>query len=117
MAKKKWFFKESATYRVRNTNYLFLFTFLLAASALRAQTWNDGVGDWFTPTNWTPNTVPTPNSVVTIANGGTAQVAEGTANAGDLTVGSTSTVAVGVAAFLEVNRTVVNSGNIIRACL
>ena len=113
MTTKRWFFIEPAAYGVRNTNYLFLFTFLLTATALRAQTWNDGVGDWFTPTNWTPNTVPTPNSVVTIANGGTAQVAEGTANAGDLTVGSTSTVAVGVAAFLEVNRTVVNSGNII----
>jgi len=112
MATNKWFFKERATYRVRNTKYLFVFTFLLAATALRAQTWNAGVGDWFVAENWTPATVPTANSVVTIANGGTAQVVEGTATAGQLTVGSTSSVQMSFGGVLSVNSAVINSGSI-----
>jgi hypothetical protein len=93
MATKKWFFKENATYRVRNTKYLFVFTFLLAATALRAQTWQVGVGNWFFFEKWTnPPAVPNANSVVTVANGGTAQVVGATAFAGRLTVGSTSSI-------------------------
>ncbi|OAI57445.1 hypothetical protein AYO49_01940 [Verrucomicrobiaceae bacterium SCGC AG-212-N21] len=38
-------------------------------------TWNNaGTGNWFTNTNWTPNTVPTSAIDASINNGGTAQV-------------------------------------------
>jgi hypothetical protein len=113
MTTKRWFSIEPAAYRVRNTKYLFLFTFLLAATALRAQTWNAGVGSWFVAENWTPATVPTASSVVAVTNGGTAQVVGATANAGQLTVGSTSNVQMGSNGFLDVTNAVVNSGNLV----
>ena len=94
MVTKKVYNLRLAVSGIRNCKFLLVFAILVAATVLRAQTWNDGVGDWFFYGNWTPPNGPTANSVVTVANGGTAQVAGATANAGDLTIGSTSSVAV-----------------------
>jgi len=49
--------------------------------------WNVTTGDWFTGTNWSPNTLPNSSLETYIDNGGTAQVSTGT--------GSVSTVYVG----------------------
>jgi hypothetical protein len=68
-----------------NPKWLILFAILQAGTELRAQTWNAGTGSWFVPENWTPATVPTGASVVTVANGGTAQVVGATASVGTLT--------------------------------
>jgi outer membrane autotransporter protein len=111
-ATKEGFFMQPAAYRIQNAKYLFALTFLLAATGLQAQNWNVGTGSWFVPQNWTPAMVPTPNSVATITNGGTAQVVGGTANAGELTVGATSSVQMGANGFLSVGSAVINSGSI-----
>jgi hypothetical protein len=95
-----------------NRKWLVFFAIFLATAELRAQTWKAGVGNWFVGENWTPPTVPTAISIVTVANGGTAQVVGATASASDLTIGSTSTVLVGANGTLNVNTALVNSGNI-----
>jgi outer membrane autotransporter protein len=102
---------------ILDRKWLVFLAILLAATELPAQTWNTGTGSWFDPENWKPATIPTGVSVVTVANGGTAQIEAkevgATANASELTVGSTSTVLIGMNSFLDVNRTVLNSGNIV----
>ena len=89
--------------------------FLFAGTGSQAQNWNVKTDSWFVAENWTPATVPTPNSIVTVTNGGTAQVVGATANAGNLTIGSASTVQMGTNGFLNVTLAVTNSGNILGA--
>jgi outer membrane autotransporter protein len=96
-----------------NRKWLIFLAILLAATELRAQSWNVVTGNWFVGENWTPPTVPTGTSVATVANGGTAVIAEGTASAGELTIGSTSTIVVGAVGTLNINTSVLNSGRII----
>ncbi|HEY7677400.1 MAG TPA: hypothetical protein VIG69_10025, partial [Candidatus Methylomirabilis sp.] len=45
------------------------------AQAALSQTWiNPGTGDWFDSTNWDTATVPGPGGIVTVSNGGIAQL-------------------------------------------
>jgi hypothetical protein len=74
----------------RSVPLLFLFAVFLASGDLRAQTtnWiNVGQGDWFTATDWS-NGVPNLSSTATIATAGTAQITGSTAQAADLTIGT-----------------------------
>src|SRR4051794_15795192 len=66
--------------------HLIVATYLsLAAAANGATNWIDGVGDWFTPANWSAG-VPTSGNRGQIGNGGTAQIAADAGNA-DVSVG------------------------------
>jgi len=60
----------------------------LWARSTSAQTaWTGTTGDWFTAANWRPAAVPTIGSGVVIANGGTAQITGGSAQAKFLVLG------------------------------
>lgn len=80
------------------------------APLLPAQTiWNAGTGNWFTPGNWTPNTVPDTNTKAQINNAGTAQITAAGAAANTLTLGTAAgqsgTVSVSGAGTLTINGT------------
>jgi outer membrane autotransporter protein len=95
--------------------WVVFFAIFPASTQLWAQTWNAGTSNWFVPENWTPATVPTGTSAATVANGGTAQIIGATATAGELNIGLGSTVQIGTNGSLNVNTTVLNSGNIVSA--
>lgn len=61
--------------------------------ALADRTWNAPSGDWFTATNWNPQTLPTSSDNVTLGNNATVTVgtAGSTATAGGLFVGYPTT--------------------------
>jgi fibronectin-binding autotransporter adhesin len=103
MEKESEFFR-SPSCSALNLKWVVFLAIFLAAAQLRAQTWNAGTGSWFNPLNWTPATVPAGATVVTVANGGTTQIAAATANAGDLTIGLASTVQIGAGGLVNVNR-------------
>lgn len=50
--------------------------------------WNAGTGTWTTPSNWTPNQVPTGADDVTVNNGGTANQTGLPISTNDLTIGN-----------------------------
>src|SRR2546425_1182686 len=59
---------------------------LLAVPALAHTVWTDGIGDWFTPSNWSAG-VPNFVDDAEINNGGTAQIGSPGAKAGNLYLG------------------------------
>ena len=62
--------------RSREMMFTALLTLTLMSSAV-VEDWNNpDEGDWFDPTNWTPNAVPTASTDTNINNGGTAILGE-----------------------------------------
>lgn len=68
---------------------LFLSAVLASLTPARAvdRRWNVAAGDWFTNENWSPSGLPGVGDDTIFSNGGTAQIASGSAIIGDLFMG------------------------------
>jgi hypothetical protein len=117
--------EASGTYRIRlyvedaNRHLAFDDTTLVIEGP-RSWTWNGGSGDWFTPTNWTPNGVPAASDTVTIGTGtvhpSRLVVHEGTINwtggalAGNWTMGTTAQLLLSGTSAKVLSGTLTNAG-------
>jgi hypothetical protein len=92
---------------------LFLTFCFLLSNLLTAQTWNGSVSnDWTNSLNWTPNTVPTSSSNVTINNVATQPVINAGVIINQLTINTGATLTINGGGSLQVSGTTNNNGTI-----
>jgi hypothetical protein len=85
--------RERSSFTSRNSRVLVMAAgavFWITPCALAQTNWQATTGSWFTSNNWTAG-VPSSSETATIDNGGTAQIASGSAAAEGLVLGASST--------------------------
>ncbi|MBV9008164.1 MAG: hypothetical protein JO354_03210 [Verrucomicrobia bacterium] len=98
-SKKEDYGHRTLPFSVSASAVLVVVALLAIASAVHAQTWNGGTGNWGTASNWTPNTVPNSSSAVVEIDGKPTVTSvvnvNGVFTVGTLTVDSGDTLNLG----------------------